>query len=61
MAASTAKNLLTDPVARTVRFDAPLLRQLEEAAKNSLRSLNAEVNHRLRASLAGKAEQSSAA
>ena len=48
MAATTAKNLLTDPVPVTVRFDGALLRQLEESAKRSLRSVNAEINHRLR-------------
>jgi hypothetical protein len=60
MAATTAKNLLTDPVPVTVRFDGALLQQLQESAKRSLRSVNAEINHRLRVSLARKADQSPA-
>jgi hypothetical protein len=60
MAATTAKNLLTDPVPVTVRFDGTLLRQLQASAKRSLRSVNAEINHRLRASLERKADQPSA-
>ena len=61
MAATTAKNLLTDPVPVTVHFDGALLRQLQDSAKRSLRSVNAEINHRLRASLERKADQPSAA
>jgi hypothetical protein len=60
MAATTAKNLLTDPVPVTVRFEEALLRQIQQSAKCSLRSVNAEINHRLRASLKRKADQSSA-
>jgi hypothetical protein len=60
MAATTAKNLLTDPVPVTVRFDGTLLRQLQASAKRSLRSVNAEINHRLRSSLERKADQPSA-
>jgi hypothetical protein len=61
MATTTAKNLLTDPVPVTVRFDGTLLRQLQASAKRSLRSVNAEINHRLRASLERKPDQPSAA
>jgi hypothetical protein len=61
MAATTAKNLLTDPVPVTVRFEGALLRQLQESAKRSLRSVNAEINHRLRSSLERKANHASAA
>jgi hypothetical protein len=60
MAATTAKNLLTDPVPVKVRFEGALLRQLQDSAKRSLRSVNAEINHRLRASLERKADQPSA-
>ena len=61
MALTTAKNLLTDSVPVTVRLDGALLRELQESAKRSLRSCNAEINHRLRASLERKADQPSAA
>jgi hypothetical protein len=57
MAATTAKNLLTNPVPVTVRFDEALLKQLQESAKRSLRSVNAEINHRLRSSLERKSDQ----
>jgi hypothetical protein len=50
MAATTAKDLLSDPVPVSMRFDAPLLEQLKDSAKRSLRSVNAEVNFRLKAS-----------
>jgi hypothetical protein len=60
MASTTAKNLLTDPVPVTVRFEKALLRELQESAKNSLRSVNAEINHLLRSSLERKADQPSA-
>jgi metal-responsive CopG/Arc/MetJ family transcriptional regulator len=61
MATTTAKSLLHDPVSVTVRFEEDLLRQLEESAKRSLRSRNAEINHQLRSSLERKADESSAA
>ena len=61
MATTTAKHLLSDPVPVTVRVEGALLRQLRESAKDSLRSVNAEINHRLRASLERKADQPSAA
>jgi len=61
MALTTAKNLLTDPVPMTVRVEEALRRQLQESAKRSLRSLNAEINHRLRSSLEKKADKLSAA
>jgi hypothetical protein len=60
MATTTAKNLLNDPRSVTVRFEEALLRQLEESAKRSLRSRNAEINHRLRSSLERKADEPSA-
>jgi hypothetical protein len=61
MASTTAKNLLTDPVPVTVRFEGALLRRLQESARRSLRSVNAEINHRLRASFERKADQPFAA
>lgn len=61
MALTTAKNLLDDPVPMTVRFEGVLLRRLQESAKISLRSVNAEINHRLRSSLDRKPDKSSAA
>ena len=61
MATTTAKNLLNDPVSVTVRFEEDLLRQLEESAKRSLRSRNAEINPQLRSSLERKADEPSAA
>ena len=57
MATTTAKNLLNDPVTVTVRFEEALLRQLEESAKRSLRSRNAEIIHQLRSSLERKADE----
>ena len=62
MATTTAKHLLTQPVAVTLRFERALLRQIQEAAKCSFRSVNAEINHRLRSSLASEeGDQPSAA
>jgi hypothetical protein len=61
MALTTAKKLLTDRVPVTVRFEGVLLLQLQESAKRSLRSVNAEINHRLRSSLERKADKPSAA
>jgi len=61
MASTTAKDLLHDPVSVTVRFEEALLRQLEESAKRSLRSRNAEINYQLRSSLERKADERSAA
>ena len=60
MALTTAKNLLIDPVPVRVRVEGTLLRELQVSAKRSLRSVNAEINHRLRASLERKADQPSA-
>lgn len=61
MAPTTAKFLMRDPVPMTLRVDEALLRQLQESAKRSLRSVNAEINHLLRASLEKrKADQSPA-
>jgi len=45
----------------TVRVKEELLRQLQESAKDSFRSVNAEINHRLRSSLERKTDQPSAA
>jgi hypothetical protein len=58
MAETTAKDLLSDPVQVSVRFDGKLMQMLKDAARGSLRSVNAEVNYRIRASFD---EQSSAA
>jgi hypothetical protein len=57
-AAMTAKRR---PVPMTVRVKEELLRQLQESAKDSFRSVNAEINHRLRSSLERKTEQPSVA
>ena len=61
MALTTAKHLITNPVPVRVRFERALLRQVQESAKRSLRSVNAEINHRLRASFERKADQPFAA
>jgi hypothetical protein len=50
MATTTAKDLLADPVPVSVRFEGTLLQQLRDAARQSLRSVNAEINHRIRSS-----------
>jgi hypothetical protein len=50
MATTTAKDLLTEPVRKTVRIDLSLLQQVKDSAQRSLRSMNAEINHRLRGS-----------
>jgi hypothetical protein len=50
MAFTTAKDLLSAPVPVSMRFDAPLLEQLKDSARRSFRSVNAEVNFRLKAS-----------
>jgi hypothetical protein len=47
---ATAQNVLDDAKVRTTRLDGDLLRKLKEAANRSLRSVNAEINFRLRAS-----------
>jgi hypothetical protein len=44
----TAKGLLDDPTAIKLRCDGELLQKLKEAANKSLRSVNAEINFRLR-------------
>jgi hypothetical protein len=50
MAETTAKDLLSDPVQVSVRFDGALMQRLKDSAHRSLRSVNAEVNYRIRAS-----------
>jgi predicted transcriptional regulator len=60
MATTTATHVLNNPVSVTVRFEEALLRKLEESAKRSLRSRNAEINHQVRSSLE-RADESSAA
>jgi hypothetical protein len=60
MAGTTAKDLLSDPVYVSVRFNSALLQQLKAAAKNSFRSVNAEINHRIRGSFESKADEASA-
>jgi hypothetical protein len=50
MAATTAKELLNEPVSVCTRYDGALWEQLKDSAKRSLRSVNAEVNYRLRSS-----------
>jgi hypothetical protein len=51
MALTTGKNLLANPVQVTVRLDGELHRELQDSAKCELRSVNAQINHLLRASL----------
>ena len=60
MAATTAKDLLSDPVPVSMRFDGALLEQLKDSAKRSLRSVNAEVNYRLKASFEREPDQAAA-
>jgi hypothetical protein len=60
MAATTAKDLLTDPVPLSVRLEGPLLQQLRDAARCSLRSVNAEINHRIRCSFEREPHQATA-
>jgi hypothetical protein len=50
MASTTAKELFNEPASRKLRFEQELLQRLEQSAKSQLRSLNAEVNFRLRRS-----------
>jgi len=57
MAATTAKDLLNEPVPMSVRLEGPLLRQLRESARRSLRSVNAEINHRIRCSFEREPDQ----
>jgi hypothetical protein len=56
MAETTAKDLLNDPVQVSVRFDGELMRQLKNSARRSLRSVNAEVNYRIRASFEARSD-----
>jgi hypothetical protein len=58
MANTTAKDLLSAPVPVSMRFDGALLEQLKQSAKCSLRSVNAEVNFRLKASFQQGPDQS---
>ena len=60
MADTNAKHLLNDPVPVSMRFDGALLEQLKDSAKRSLRSVNAEVNFRLRASFECDLDQTAA-
>lgn len=57
MADTTAKDLLSNPVPMSMRFDGSLLEQLKDSAKRSLRSVNAEVNFRLKASFERELDQ----
>ena len=50
MAATTAKDLLSDPIPVSMRLEGAVLERLRDSAKRSLRSVNAEVNFRLKAS-----------
>ena len=54
MAETTARDLFTDPVQISVRFDGPIMRQLKACALRELRSVNAEINYRIRKSFAGE-------
>jgi hypothetical protein len=51
MADTTAKGLLSNPIPVKVRFDSEVLRRVQAAAKRELRSVNAEIYHRVRRSL----------
>jgi hypothetical protein len=50
MAETTAKDLLSEPVQVSVRFDSVLLQLLKDSARREFRSVNAEVSYRIRAS-----------
>ena len=50
MAATTAKDLLSEPVPMSGRLEGLLVQQRKDSAKRSLRSVNAELNHRIRRS-----------
>jgi hypothetical protein len=56
MAETTAKGLLNDPVQVSVNFDGALMQQLKDSARRSLRSVNAEINYRIRASFAERSD-----
>jgi hypothetical protein len=56
MAETTAKDLLSDPIQVSVRFDGALMERLRDAARRELRSVNAEVNYRIRASFTEQAD-----
>ena len=60
-ATSTTKGLLKDPVAVCTRYDWALWDQLKDSARRSLRSVNSEVNHRLKTSFEREAAAESAA
>jgi hypothetical protein len=57
MAATTAKDLLNNPVPMSVRLEGPLLQQLKDSARRALRSVNAEINHRIRCSFERELDQ----
>jgi hypothetical protein len=61
MAETTAKDLLSEPIQVSVRFDGALMQQLKNAAHRELRSVNAEVNYRIRASFAEQSSEVTAA
>jgi hypothetical protein len=50
-----AERAVHAPVTRTLRFDEGLRRQLEEAAKRSVRSVNGEIIFRLLSTLGQEA------
>jgi hypothetical protein len=60
MPTTTAKDLLSDPVPVSMRFEGALLEQLKDSAKRSLRSVNAEVNYRLKASFEREPDKAAA-
>ena len=59
MAITTAKKIFTEPRAVNVRFESTLLQQVKDAARHSFRSVNAEINSRLRDSFESKADEAS--
>jgi predicted HicB family RNase H-like nuclease len=58
MANTTAKGLLFNPKSLNVRLEEELHERLKAAAKRELRSVNAEIAHRVRVSLDNEAQAS---
>jgi hypothetical protein len=59
MAENTARDLLSDPVQISVRFDGPIMQRLKACALRELRSVNAEINYRIRKSFAEQPDAAS--
>jgi hypothetical protein len=55
-----SKGSLKDPIAVCTRYDSALWDQLKDSAKRSFRSVNSEVNHRLKVSFEREAGEAAA-